>query len=374
MSRQFWMIAGAFHLIACALTLWTGWFVTRRIRRPASTRGGWAAPTLALASLASVVFVAAYVAAHLLDAPLFAFPRFVAQAVFGEALLLSCWLAAVSGRAARRLATTFFGAFTLLLLATYWEAYQRCPFDLQVRQHRLEPSAPTLSRPIRVLHLSDLQVWHVGDFERRVVREAVALEPDIVVLTGDYVQERLTPTRADALRDLRELLRAASLSAPLGVYAVWGNRHVFDGLDVRCLEDEVARVRLPHGQTLAVVGLSWPTSATPQTRRIEALMSRAGSADRCIVAGHAPDFALTLASSMKADLILAGHTHGGQVCLPWLGPLRHIGAVPAWLAAGGLHEIDGTPVHVSRGIGMERASAPQMRLLCPPEICVIELR
>jgi uncharacterized protein len=103
-------------------------------------------------------------------------------------------------------------------------------------------------------------------------------------------------------------------------------------------------------------------------------MSRAGAADRCIVAGHAPDFALTLASSMKADLILAGHTHGGQVCLPWLGPLRHISAVPAWLAAGGLHEIDGTPVHVSRGIGMERASAPQMRLLCPPEICVIELR
>jgi predicted MPP superfamily phosphohydrolase len=48
--------------------------------------------------------------------------------------------------------------------------------------------------------------------------------------------------------------------------------------------------------------------------------------------------------------------------------------LPPWLAAGGLHHVGGTPVHVSRGLGMERGSAPQMRLFCPPEICLIELR
>ena len=381
MSREFWTIACAFHLVAGAALLWLGRRIARLLLARPGGRASWASLAFDLPLCAAGIVAAAWISAHLLPDPLFAFTRFLAQAVFGEGLLLVVTLTFASAAAKRRTATICLGALTLLLLALYWEGYHHGPSDLRVRHHILDadPGTPQLTRPVRLLHISDLQVWQVGALERRVVHEAAALKPDLIVLTGDYVQERLTPTRASALRELRELLQSGPLRARLGVYATWGNvdgrnRHLFDGLGVRCLEDEVVRVRLPGGETLALVGLSYQTSVSPRSGRLEALMSQAGSADRCVVAGHAPDFALALAPEVRADLILAGHTHGGQIRLPWLPPLVRLSSVPPWLAAGGLHNVSGTPVHVSRGVGMERGSAPQMRLFCPPEICVIELR
>jgi len=76
---------------------------------------------------------------------------------------------------------------------------------------------------------------------------------------------------------------------------------------------------------------------------------------------------------VKVDLVLAGHTHGGQVVLPFVGPLTTASRLPH-LYAGGLHDYGGTPLHVSRGVGMERSFAPPVRFLCPPEICVLDVR
>jgi predicted MPP superfamily phosphohydrolase len=70
--------------------------------------------------------------------------------------------------------------------------------------------------------------------------------------------------------------------------------------------------------------------------------------------------------------VLAGHTHGGQVVLPLFGPPRTASRLPR-LYAGGLHDFAGTPLHVSRGVGMERGFAPPLRFLCPPEICVLDV-
>ena len=73
------------------------------------------------------------------------------------------------------------------------------------------------------------------------------------------------------------------------------------------------------------------------------------------------------------DLVLAGHTHGGQVVMPFFGPVVTASRLPR-LFAGGLHDFRGTPLHVSRGVGMERGFSPPVRFLCPPEICVLDLR
>jgi predicted MPP superfamily phosphohydrolase len=72
-------------------------------------------------------------------------------------------------------------------------------------------------------------------------------------------------------------------------------------------------------------------------------------------------------------LVLAGHTHGGQVVIPLFGPPVTASRLPR-AYAGGLHDFRGIPLHVSRGVGMERGFAPPVRFLCPPEICVLELR
>ena len=90
-----------------------------------------------------------------------------------------------------------------------------------------------------------------------------------------------------------------------------------------------------------------------------------------IVVGHAPDFAL---GSVDADLLLAGHTHGGQVQIPFFGPIYTFSSVPRTWGGGGLHSLSGDRVlYVSRGTGMERADAPRLRFNCRPELTVLEL-
>ena len=89
-----------------------------------------------------------------------------------------------------------------------------------------------------------------------------------------------------------------------------------------------------------------------------------------LVLGHATQFAL---GRIGADLLVTGHTHGGQVCLPLVGPLVTSSKLPKRHSAGLLDLADGTQVYVSRGIGMERGHAPRLRFLCRPELTVLEL-
>jgi predicted MPP superfamily phosphohydrolase len=90
-----------------------------------------------------------------------------------------------------------------------------------------------------------------------------------------------------------------------------------------------------------------------------------------IVVGHRPDFALS--ALMQAELLVAGHTHGGQVRLPFIGPLITFSEVPRSWAAGVTQLQENKILSVSRGIGMERDLAPRLRFLCRPQIVVIDL-
>jgi uncharacterized protein len=86
--------------------------------------------------------------------------------------------------------------------------------------------------------------------------------------------------------------------------------------------------------------------------------------------GHVPNFAL---GTIEADLLVAGHTHGGQVRLPWIGPISTHSRIPNAWAAGVTDLPGGGKLAVSRGIGMERHFAPPIRFLCRPELMVIEV-
>ena len=103
------------------------------------------------------------------------------------------------------------------------------------------------------------------------------------------------------------------------------------------------------------------------------LVRRAPPADLRIVIGHGPDFVAELAGQVPVDLALAGHTHGGQIVLPFIGALYTKSSLPRSYASG-LHDFRGIPMNVSAGVGMERGTAPQIRFLCPPEISVIDVR
>ena len=105
----------------------------------------------------------------------------------------------------------------------YVEAYHREPENLQVRTHAVDLARSPARGRVRVLHISDLQADRIADYEERVVSRALALAPDLILLTGDYVQPRLAPTRTRARADLKALLRRSGFRAPLGVFAVRGD-------------------------------------------------------------------------------------------------------------------------------------------------------
>ena len=89
-----------------------------------------------------------------------------------------------------------------------------------------------------------------------------------------------------------------------------------------------------------------------------------------IVLGHVPDYSL---GSIEADLLIAGHTHGGQVQIPLFGPLLMLSQVPRACASGMTTIAPERYLIVSRGIGLERGNAPRMRFLCRPELLMLDL-
>ena len=105
-------------------------------------------------------------------------------------------------------------------------------------------------------------------------------------------------------------------------------------------------------------------------RQINVDLSIEGRESFHIAMGHSPNFSL---GQVEADLLIAGHTHGGQVQLPLVGPLVTLSQVPrSW--ASGVTEIEpGRTLIVSRGIGMERGNAPRMRFLCRPQLVILDL-
>ena len=87
--------------------------------------------------------------------------------------------------------------------------------------------------------------------------------------------------------------------------------------------------------------------------------------------GHCPDFAL---GDVHADLLVAGHCHGGQVRLPFWGALVTFSRVPrAWTGGELIQRPGGGRLLISRGIGMERGRAPRLRFLCRPQLVVIDV-
>jgi uncharacterized protein len=302
--------------------------------------------------------------------------RLMGQALFGEAILLAAALAWTHRRAGQRTRTAAWAAGAAALVVVYVQAYRIEPRMLKVRRHVVNADRTDVE-PIRILHMTDIQTPAIGAHEEGALRAGLASQPDLIVLTGDYVQDALgRPTEDTAARDLRALMARIGFDAPLGVYATEGDvgppcREVFAGTPVRCLVDASALVVLPDGATLGITGLSRGRGRERDPAWLGWLLSKGPSADHRIVISHSPDF--VDAMPVDVDLVLAGHTHGGQFVVPFFGPPVTASRLPR-LFAGGLHDFRGTPLHVSRGIGMERGFAPPVRFLCPPEICVLDFR
>jgi len=255
--------------------------------------------------------------------------------------------------------------FTALLVLIAVDAFLIEPRWLEIS--RLTLTTPEVQQSLRIVVLADIQTDRPGAYEERALRLALAEQPDVVLFAGDYIhlgsRSRGYVQEGQALN---AIMQRVGLDAPLGVYAIQGNvdEHglwpaIFAGLPVTTFEAstqvEVGPVVLT---ALSMRDAFDVRTAVPPHDKFH------------IVLGHSPNFSL---GSVEADLLIAGHTHGGQVQLPFIGPLMTLTAVPRAWASGVTTIAPGKTLVVSRGIGMERGHAPRLRFLCRPEVVVIDL-
>jgi predicted MPP superfamily phosphohydrolase len=145
------------------------------------------------------------------------------------------------------------------------------------------------------------------------------------------------------------------------------------GTGAKLLTNDVARIRIGDRRvSIAGVPLAYWSDASKRT--VRAFEDAPGDRDVRIVLAHRPDVVYLLEPDTRVDLVVAGHTHGGQVNLPLVGPLSVASQVPREVGAGGLHTLDGRRLYVTRGVGVERGQAPRVRLGDPPEVSVVTLR
>ncbi|WP_419911541.1 metallophosphoesterase [Candidatus Poriferisodalis sp.] len=231
---------------------------------------------------------------------------------------------------------------------------------------------------IRIGVLADLQTTGVGDYERDAVERLLGFGPDVVVLPGDLYQfdAAVFAERAPGFARLIERI----VGEVPHVYLVSGNtdtvaglRRIVGGSGARVLDNEIDTFEV-RGVPVRVGGTTL-FGDDAAARRMAARLVGPDGDDRGrvrILIGHKPD-AVELVRATPVDLVIAGHTHGGQVSLPLLGPPLTLTNVPRHVAAGGLHELHGTPIYVSTGVGRERGNAPQLRLGVRPSIGIIDL-
>ena len=235
---------------------------------------------------------------------------------------------------------------------------------VQTKQVRL-PRLPAELCGMRIAHLSDLHM--TGRFTRpfyeEVVRRTNELAPDFVALTGDICEKQ------ECLEWIVPVL--GKLTARYEKFFVLGNHEtrLSDVAQLRALLAEVGFVDVAgrwllhtvHNTPLLVAGSELPWfGAAPD-------MSSAPEGPLRILLSHSPD-QLPWAKRCGFDLMLAGHNHGGQIRLPWIGPL----ITPSLYGsryAGGLYDEPPTLLHVSRGI----AGVHPLRFNCPPELALLVL-
>ena len=271
--------------------------------------------------------------------------------------------AAVSLARPRRRAAVLFAALFLSVELIALDAFLIEPHWLDVRRVRLASSK--IHQPITIAILADLQTDEIGAYERSVLDRVMAAKPDLILLAGDYIQEFDNDSRRRLHRELRAALKEIGFRAPLGAFAVRGNvdsdgwRKSFEETQVTTTNStrsfDVGELRLT---ALAIEDSFSPSLTVAHSDRFH------------IVLGHCPNFAL---GQIDADLLVAGHTHGGQVRAPLVGPLVTLSRVPRGWAAGVTELAEGKTLIVSRGIGMERGPAPRLRFLCRPELIFVEL-
>jgi uncharacterized protein len=238
-----------------------------------------------------------------------------------------------------------------------------------VRSIEYVAGLPARAPDLTLVHISDPHIVQIGLRERRAIDLINDARPDLIVLSGDLTREGSRPA------DLEKFLGA--LRSRYGTYAVWGNHDYWDRAAITWGPETLRRsgvtllrngnVRLPWpGGRVVIAGVDDPVTGRDNLKEA---MHGVPREDVCILISHSPEIAPSL-GNWDIDLVMAGHTHGGQIRLPGIGAL-YVPPGTRDFVEGWFNVQGGARLHVSQGLGW---SYLPVRFFCRPRIDVITLR
>jgi len=281
----------------------------------------------------------------------------VAVAAFG---LLIAWLSFRAGGVWNILGFLALAGEGLLVWGSFIELHR---VTVVRYREKLRPDAQVW---IKVAFLSD---FHAGEFHtrrcyERMANEVMALHPDLIFLGGDYVVDRFEP--------VVDLACLKDLQAPLGKFFLLGNHDYLDkpqeirvALTAHGYEDltnRTIRIRCQNRE-LEVRGVDDNWFGRPEK------FMRSSRGIPHLTVAHEPDILLDLAEG-DTDLLLAGHTHSGQVRLPYIGSLVPVPAILGRAVDRGRKVVHGVTAIISNGLG---ECDGRLRLFSPPQIVIVEV-
>jgi predicted MPP superfamily phosphohydrolase len=244
------------------------------------------------------------------------------------------------------------------------EAKQLVLEHIQIQVNKLK----TGLEGFKIVQLSDIHLYPYTqlDFVQEAVTITNNLQPDLIVLTGDYVLQT-----AEAIFELAPVL--SSLNAKYGVFSILGNHDLWTNAHIVRLGLKEQRLLLlendgveltVNGETLYLAGVDDGWSGQPD---LSLALAKRPSEALTILLAHEPDLADRFSMDQRVSIQLSGHSHGGQVRLPLLGApiLPYLGQK----YDQGLYKVKDMWLYTTRGIGL----ITPIRINCPPEITEITL-
>ena len=314
----------------------------------------------------------------------------------GVAVLFYCYR--------RRLMAVPFACCALLLAGLgfnmlYWEPYR-------VKVEYYEIKTAKVKTPVRIVFVADIQTDRIGAHEINTINKMQQQNADLIIFGGDYIQTFMGTPEQHLPEKFRQMLLDHPLEAPLGVYAISGNiginAELFEGTSIEYIRRSEVFDYLGADEGIGPLDLVLLSLSDSRGDVGERGLTDTGNF--IVMAGHYPTYAVdgytsprtgtTLSGYRSAerapDLMLAGHTHGKQVVLPFYGPIpteieipfygtvtlggdEYVQQVPRRMRSGLFAYPNGGHLLITRGSGVERGWAPRIRLFCPAEISVIDI-
>jgi uncharacterized protein len=271
----------------------------------------------------------------------------------------------------RQLVRGGIAALSAMLLSERWaSAVEPQWFEIAP----VELALPRLQKPFDGYSVAQLSDIHLGDGMTRerlqkIVEKTNSLNADLVVITGDFVSGDGEVWAKDLTQTLSQLKARDGVAAVLGNHDIWSGastiRRALRDAGIRELNNDVLTLRRRGAQTF-IVGLDDPCYGEPNLAPLVAALPRDGAA---ILLAHEPDFADEFSLTGRFDLQLSGHSHGGQVCAPFIGPL----ILPSYgrKYPRGLYRVGEMLLYTNRGVG---STGLPYRFNCRPEITHFTLR